>query len=303
MKHYYARGTSVRRTLMLGGTLLTLASTALLAGPAQAADKGSINLAYVEWSSEVASTNVVRAVLEQQGFDVEMSSLSAAAMWQAVASGSADAMVAAWLPTTHEEYFNKVEDSVENLGANLEGTKLGLVVPSYVEDVSTIADLKDHAAEFDGRIIGIDPGAGLMAKTEKVIDEYDLGSAISLQSGSGATMTAMLDSAIKRQEPIVVTGWTPHWMFARWDLKYLDDPEGVYGGSEEIATVVRNGLKDDMPQAYCILDHFHWSPDQMGEVMLMNQEEGSDPYENAKRWVEQHASEVGQWTEGCDSAT
>ena len=37
-------------------------------------------------------------------------------------------------------------------------------------------------------------------------------------------MTAALKSAIANDEEIAVTGWTPHWMFARWDLKYLDDP-------------------------------------------------------------------------------
>src|SRR5690554_7010031 len=54
-------------------------------------------------------------------------------------------------------------------------------------------------------------------------------------------------------------------------------------------TVVRQGLADDMPEAYAILNAFEWTPEQMGEVMLMNQEEGSDPYENRS---EEHTSEL-----------
>ncbi|MGO3004765.1 MAG: glycine betaine ABC transporter substrate-binding protein, partial [Halomonas sp.] len=62
---------------------IRMASLALLAGTgiavssaAQAEeDKGSINLAYVEWSSEVASTNVIAAVLEQAGYEVDLTSL------------------------------------------------------------------------------------------------------------------------------------------------------------------------------------------------------------------------------------
>ncbi|GAB3336845.1 MULTISPECIES: glycine betaine ABC transporter substrate-binding protein [Chromohalobacter] len=280
------------------GAIMMAAGAGLNAGIAQAQDsKGDITLAYVEWSSEVASTNVVRAVLEEQGYNVEMSSLSAAAMWQAVAYGDADGMVAAWLPSTHEQYLNKVGDKVENLGPNLEGTKLGLVVPSYT-DISSIDELDDKADVVNDEIVGIDPGAGLMNLTEKAIDEYDLDDAINLQSGSGATMTAALDSAIKNDEDIVVAGWTPHWMFARWDLKYLDDPKNVYGGAEHINTVVRKGLKDDMPEAYAILDNFEWTPEQMGEVMLMNQEEDSDPYENAKKWVDEHPDVVDEWVNG-----
>ncbi|MBL1269425.1 MAG: glycine betaine ABC transporter substrate-binding protein [Halomonas sp.] len=279
---------------------IRLASLALLAGAgvafssaAQAEEeKGTVNLAYVEWSSEVASTNVIAAVLEQAGYEVDLTSLSAAAMFQALSTGDADAIVAAWLPTTHADYMERLGDSIEDLGPNLDGTKLGLVVPEYT-DVDSIADLNDNADSFNGEIIGIDPGAGLMALSEEVVDTYDL--ELDLRSGSGATMTAALASAINNEEDVVVTGWTPHWMFARFDLKYLEDPENVYGGAEQIHTAVRQGLEDDMPEAYAILDAFEWTPEQMGEVMLMNQEDGSDPYENAKQWVEDNQDVVAEW--------
>ena len=279
---------------------IRLASLALLAGAGVAVssaaqaeeEKGTVNLAYVEWSSEVASTNVVAAVLEQAGYEVDLTSLSAAAMFQALSTGDADAIVAAWLPTTHADYMERLGESIEDLGPNLDGTKLGLVVPEYT-DVDSIADLNDNADSFNGEIIGIDPGAGLMSLTEEVVDTYDL--ELDLRSGSGATMTAALSSAINNEEDVVVTGWTPHWMFARFDLKYLEDPENVYGGAEQIHTAVRQGLEDDMPGAYAILDAFEWTPEQMGEVMLMNQEDGSDPYENAKQWVEDNQDVVAEW--------
>nr|WP_298055764.1 glycine betaine ABC transporter substrate-binding protein [uncultured Halomonas sp.] len=272
--------------------LLTGAGVAISSAALAEEDKGTINLAYVEWSSEVASTNVIAAALEQAGYEVDLTSLSAAAMFQALSTGDADAIVAAWLPTTHADYMERVGGNTEDLGVNLDGTKLGLVVPAYT-DVDSIADLNDNADSFNGEIIGIDPGAGLMALSEEVVDTYDL--ELNLRSGSGATMTAALSSAINNEEDIVVTAWTPHWMFARFDLKYLDDPEEVYGGAEQIHTVVRQGLKDDMPEAYAILDAFEWTPEQMGEVMLMNQEDGSDPYENAKQWVEDNQDTVEQW--------
>ncbi len=276
-------------------SLAMIVGAGIAAGTAQAQEKGSVHLAYVEWSSEVASTNVVRAVLEQAGYEVELTSLSAAAMWQAVASGDADAMVAAWLPTTHADYMERVGDEVDNLGANLDGTKLGLVVPEYT-DVASIGELNDKAEAFNGEIIGIDPGAGLMVLTEEVVDTYVL--ELNLRSGSGATMTAALSSAINNEQDIVVTGWTPHWMFARWDLKYLEDPENVYGGAEQIHTIARQGLEEDMSEAYAILDAFQWTPEQMGEVMLMNQEDDADPYENAKQWVEDNQDVVEDWLNG-----
>src|SRR6056297_408487 len=78
----------------------------------------TVNLIYVEWSSEIASTHVVKAVLEMAGYNVEMTPVSAAAMWKGISTGDADAMVAAWLPTTHGHYLKKVSENVENLGRN-----------------------------------------------------------------------------------------------------------------------------------------------------------------------------------------
>ena len=143
-----------------------------------------------------------------------------------------------------------------------------------------------------GKIIGIDPGAGIMSTTEKAIEEYGLN--FELIEGSGATMTASLKNAIENEKWIVVTGWTPHWKFARWDLKYLEDPKGLYGETEYISTIARKGLSEEMPKAYEFLDNFNWTPDDMGEVMIMN-EESQDPYENAKTWVNENMDKVGEW--------
>ncbi|WNK20921.1 glycine betaine ABC transporter substrate-binding protein [Halomonas piscis] len=277
---------------------IRVTSLALLAGAGLAAgstvhaqDKGTVNLSYVEWASTVASTEVMKVVLEQAGYDVETSSLSAAAMWQSVATGDTDAFLAGWLPATHEDYYAELEDELNDLGPNLEGAKLGMVVPEY-SDVDSIEDMNDHVDSFNGKITGIDPGAGVMRLTEKTIDEYDLD--YDLVSGSGATMTAALKSAIDSNEDIAVTGWTPHWMLARWDLKFLDDPKETYGGSEKIHTIARQGLEDDMPGAYAILDAFEWSSDDMNEVMLM-QEEGNDPAAAAEEWVENNPDKVNEW--------
>ncbi|GAA3910281.1 hypothetical protein GCM10022228_21480 [Halomonas cibimaris] len=291
----FASMTLATGAVLLAGTAQALGTgAALSAESAYAEDRGTINLSYVEWASTVASTEVMKVVLEQAGYTVETSSLSAAAMWQSVATGDTDAFLAGWLPATHEDYYAKLKDDLVDVGANLEGAKLGMVVPEY-SDVNSIADMNDHADSFKGKITGIDPGAGVMRLTEKTIEEYDLD--YDLVSGSGATMTAALKSAIDNNENIAVTGWTPHWMLARWDLKFLDDPKGTYGSTEQIHTIARQGLEEDMPRAYAILEAFKWSSDDMNEVMLM-QEGSDDPYEAARTWVENNPETVSEWLKG-----
>jgi glycine betaine/proline transport system substrate-binding protein len=252
-----------------------------------------VTLAYVEWVAEVASTNVMKVVLEELGYQVKILPVSAAAMWQSLASQDADGMTSAWLPTTHGHYLDQVKDKVENLGPNLVGTRIGLVVPQYVS-IDSITEIKAHADKFDGKIIGIDPGAGIMSLTEQAMADYALND-LKLMEGSGATMTATLADEIKHNSWVVVTGWTPHWMFARWDLKYLEDPKGIYGGEETINTIVRPGLKEEMPEVYAVLDNFHWTPAQCEALIAANQEDGADPYANARQWVENNRDLVTSW--------
>lgn len=250
-----------------------------------------VNLAYVEWDTEIASTNVVGQVLEDLGYNVTLTPLDNAIMWEAVSKGEADGMVAAWLPNTHAPQYKKYKDDLDELGENLSGAKIGLVVPSYM-DVNSIEDLKNQA---DKTITGIEPGAGITAATETAKDEYDNLADWNLLTSSSGAMTTSLAKAIKNKEDIVVTGWSPHWKFAKYDLKYLEDPKGIYGGEETINTFARKGLKEDQPDVYSVLDNFHWTSEDLENVMLeiMN---GKDPKQAAKDWVKANEDKVAEWT-------
>ncbi len=264
-------------------------------------DNKSIKLAYVAWDSEIASTNVVKEVLESKlGYKVEMLQVDAGPMWAGIADGSADAMVAAWLPSTHASYLEQYSSKVEDLGVNLDGTRIGLVVPAYM-DIKSIEDLNqpETASSLKKQIIGIEPGAGIMMATEQAFQDYELKD-YKLVESSSAAMAQELQKAYDNQEPIVVTGWTPHWKFAKMDLKYLDDPKGVYGGDEQIHTMVRKGLKDDMESAYTFLDRFQWEASDMESVMVAIRE-GKSPEEAAKDWVNSHSDKVDAWIKGIES--
>lgn len=145
-------------------------------------------------------------------------------------------------------------------------------------------------------ITGTDPGSGLMRLTAQAVEDYDL-SEWTVQESSAAGMTAQLDAAYKNEEPIIIAAWSPHWMFNTYDLKYLDDPELTYGEPEEIHTLARLGLQDEHPVAYQFLQRFHWTSDDMGEVMIDIQD-GMEPADAAAKWVEANDEKVGEWTEG-----
>ena len=260
----------------------------------EARDKEPVELVYVDWASELASAHVVKTVIEERlDRSCKLLPVTLIAMWEAIAIGDKDGMVAGWLPSLQSRFLEKHRSQVVDLGPNLEGTKIGLVVPEYVS-IDSIGELKEHRESFNHKIIGIDPHAGIMETTEEAMEAYGL-SNYSLVSGSGPTMTTALGNAIEEDRWIVVTGWTPHWKFAEWDLKYLEDPKKVYGDAERIHTVVREGLKKDMPEVYAFLDAFYWKPEHMQKVMLMATDPETSYEEAARQWVRENEELVDGW--------
>lgn len=175
------------------------------------------------------------------------------------------------------------------------GLSLALFAAGCGSD-ATSGDADSVGGQLNYTITGIDAGAGIMAATEKAIEEYGLED-YTLQTSSSAAMTAALAAAYEREEAIVVTGWTPHWKFAKYDLKYLEDPKGIFGESESVHTIARLGLDQDHPSAYQVLENFYWEQDDMGEIMIAVNE-GADPVDAAADWVANNQDKVSEWTDG-----
>ncbi|GEN45752.1 glycine betaine ABC transporter substrate-binding protein [Alkalibacillus haloalkaliphilus] len=257
--------------------------------------EGELELVYVEWDTEIASTHVIGHVLEDLGYDVDVTPLDNAVMWQSVANGEADGMVAAWLPATHGELFEEYQDDLVELGPNFEGAKIGAVVPEYMT-VDSLDELDQYADELGESITGIEPGAGVVQAAEDATETYENLEGWSVDTSSSGAMATALGSAVENEEPIVVTGWSPHWKFAEYDLKYLEDPEGAFGDAETIETMVREGLEEDLPGAYQVLDNFFWEEEEFNSVMAEIQD-GVDPAEAAANFVENNPELVEEWTD------
>lgn len=251
-----------------------------------------IDLAYGNWDTEIASTYVLGQVLEDLGYDVSLTSLDLTIMWEAVATGSSDAMIAAWLPVTNAAQLEEYGDDLDDMGTNLEGAAAGLVVPAYME-ADSIEDLTNEA---DMSITGIESGTGMMAAAELTLEKYENLSDWELNASSAGAMIVVLEQAIENEEEVVAVGWAPHWMFQTHDLKFLEDPMNSFGEAEEIRTFGRLGLEEEMPEAHYVIEQFYWTPDEMGEVML-DISEGASPEDAAEMWIEENPDRVAEWTE------
>ena len=278
--------------IALAGFLLVLIlfTAGCTTGPTEPAKE--ITIGYVTWDCAISSTNVMKQVFEEAGYDVTLVAVDAGPLYRALADGDVDFTTTGWLPYTHEAYWDTYGNRIVYVHDNIPGAaSIGLVVPSYVT-IDSIDELNSVSDKFDSKIIGIEPGAGIMSRTEQAIDEYGLN--YGLVSSSSAGMAAELGSSIDDGEWVVVTGWSPHWMFSRYDVKYLEDPKGVFGGAENIVTLSRQGLETDDPEAYGILTRFEWTIKDITSVMN-NIAGGMSEKDAAKVWIDANPEKVNAW--------
>ncbi|TCK98010.1 glycine betaine/proline transport system substrate-binding protein [Natranaerovirga hydrolytica] len=258
-------------------------------------DTQEVKLAYVNWAEGIAMNYLVHSILEDDmGYQVESTQAQPGVIFASLAEKDYDLFVDAWLPVTHESYMEEFGDDLVDLGYNFEGARIGLVVPSYV-DIDSIDELNDVVDNFGGEIIGIGPGAGIMAATNDAIDVYDLD--FDLVESSDPVMVTMLSEGISDGEWVAVTGWEPHHKFASYDLKFLDDPEGVFGAVENIHTVARDDIHDYLPEVAQLLENFYLDSEQLGDLMGDIAESGDDETELdvARRWKEANQDLVNSW--------
>ena len=258
-------------------------------------EERGVNFGYVNWAEGVAMTNILKVILEEElDYKVNATMADAGVVFTSLADGDVDFFIEGWLPVTHQAYMDEYGDKLEKLGANYEGARIGTVVPSYV-DIDSLEELNAVKDKFEGRIIGIDAGAGVMKATEKAIEDYGL--EMELTTGSGPVMTAALSDAIDNEEWIAVTGWTPHWKFAKWDLKFLEDPKKVYGDSETLYTIAKKGIKEDesLEDAVELIENFKMNDEQLGELMSAFEESNTGEEETAKMWVAENEELVKSW--------
>lgn len=280
---------------MKGITLALTVALALLA-PVAMAQQGLIRIGLHNWPENVAVANMWKELLTKHGYDVKLTTAGISIIYAGIANKSLDVGLEVWMPRTNEPYYDRFAQKINLEDAWYRQTRLGLVVPSYVK-VNSITQLNANKALFTAEtgkpaIIGIGAGAVIMANTEQAIKRYHL--QFDLVNSSSAGMMAALDRAIKRKKPIAVTLWNPHWAFAVYDLKYLKDPLGVYGGGENIHWMSRVGFDKDYPKVARALTNWDMTHAQLGSLMAAVRKAGN-PKDGAQNWIENHRKLVNSW--------
>ena len=217
-------------------------------------NKKEVSIFYPNWSEGIAFTYLAKAALEANGFEVELTNLAPGMIYGELSkeNSKGDVFLDAWLPNTHKDYWADYGDKLVKLGKSFSEGTTGLVVPAYVT-INSIEEMNANKNKFNGEIIGVGAGAGIHANTLKAIDAYKLD--FEQITSSGPAMVASLEKAIKKKEWIAITGWKPHFKWTENDLKYLEDPKGIY--LKDACTIIsRKGFEKDKPKAATFFKNF-----------------------------------------------
>ncbi|WP_067249810.1 glycine betaine ABC transporter substrate-binding protein [Microbacterium resistens] len=255
-------------------------------------DKGTITLGFLpSWTDGLSTAYLLKDQLEKVGYTVEMKTLTEAGpLYTGLAQGDVDIYPSAWPELTHKSYMDKYGKDIEDLGAYYDNAKLTIAVPEYSE-LTSIEDLKGKAAQFDGKIIGIEPGAGLTKQTqESMLPEYGLEGEYELVTSSTAAMLTELKKATEAQKDIVVTLWRPFWANDAFPVKDLEDPKGAMGDPEALHFLATKGFTEKFPEAAELIEGIALDDEQYGalEDLVVNQYDEGQEAEAVAEWVSKY---------------
>lgn len=247
--------------------------------------------AFNGWDESFATAHLLKAVLEEDGYTVKVEAFEAAPAFAGTARGDIDVITDVWMPVTHPQYLEQFGDKLTHLGCWYDNAKLTIAVNDS-SPAKSIADLATMADQYGGKLYGIEPGAGLTKTTrEKAIPEYGLEGFDYVVSSTPA-MLAQVDRATKANENVVVTLWRPHWAYAAYPMRDLEDPKGAMGGAEIISSAGSNDFAEKSPKAAQIVKNLVMNDEQLAELenfMMSDEHQGGRNHDAAvKQWLAQN---------------
>lgn len=275
---------------MFRKALCALAMVGMTVFQAHAEEK-VINMGTLSWEDLTPITGITKKVLEDSGYTVKVTSFSEWGIAYAALSKGDIQILASQIDYVAQDYWNKNKNRLEKISPVSHGLYQAIAVPKYVT-IDSVEQLNDNADKFGNKIVGIEPGSGLMSDAAKAVTDYGL--KLNLLEGSSAAMTAALKSAIDRKEWIAVTIWEPSWMFQKFDLKFLKDPKGSFAPPQGYYWIGRKGFSADNPQAREVIASVYVP---LADITAINGQvkDGKSMDDAVKGWTDSHADLLKRW--------
>jgi glycine betaine/proline transport system substrate-binding protein len=232
--------------------------------------------------------------------------------WVGIERGDTDVLLEIALPN-QQSLLEKSAGTVVKLGQIYGDAGEGFFVPHYVLEgkgapasgLSRVDQLASYQALFDATLY--DESPGWQSTKDNAIRLKAYGIPFKQVALSDAALVATVIRAADRRQPIVFFFSHPHWLFKRYDLRKLDEPnpyhEGCFVHGDGRCAIpsfsawvgARKDLANRAPVFYRMLSHLRISIDDIESMMLKISTEKQPVHDAAGSWVDAHRAEINQW--------
>ena len=308
------------KTMALAGAL----GFGLMAVNAWAEDSSDpIKIVTNNWTSQVVLSNVIGQVLASQGLNVEYKPSDTQLQFTAIASGDMDFQVEVWEGSMAESFDKSLAAGAIDYGSHDAVTREDWWYPTYMEEVcpglpdwkaldACAAKLATAETGSKGRFVGppADWGKHYSERIQALGMNFQ-----EVAVGQAATLWAELQSAYDRKEPVVLFNWTPNFIEAKFEGKFVEfpkyepacltdpkwgqNPDAVYDcgapASGYLKKVGSKQLEEKWPKASAILKKVNFSNPQIAAAAALVDVDGMSPEDAAKKWIDDNADSVKAW--------
>jgi glycine betaine/proline transport system substrate-binding protein len=296
-------------SLFLGGLAQAAAFGASTASePAVGGEPAScqtVRFSDVGWTDVTATTALVAQLLRTIGYTPAITVLSVPVTFASMQKKDVDVFLGNWMPAQEADRAPYLADgSVVVVGPNLTGAKYSLAVPAYAyaAGLRDFQDIKQFGPALNKEIYGIEAGNDGNRLVLKMLkqDLYGLGD-FKLVESSEQGMLAQVERSIRAKQPIVFLAWEPHPMNMRFDIKYLEGGDAVFGpnyGGATIYTVTRKGYATECPNVAHLLTNLKFSLRGESEMMAAILDRHEQPDIAAAEWLKANPTVTKIWLDG-----
>lgn len=271
------------------------------------ASNTSVSLLQQPWDDLDAENMIAKQLLGKLGYQAHIKKLSVAVGAKSLETGKIDGYLGNWWPSQKPDFGDIIASGkVKVLGDLATGTQYAPAIPGKFAkklNIDSLAQLDKHGAAFGYKIYGIESGTPGDKTIKKMIshNDYGLGN-WKLVPSSTPAMLSQAKRAVKRNQPIVFLGWSPHWMVSQFHLVFLKDPKGVWGQAGRIRTVVNANFAKKNPNVTKFLGNMKFSVSEAGQFYVLHDKKHQSYQQIAGDWIKANPQKVKKFLDGVKSA-
>ncbi len=294
------------------------------AGPtAEDADR-AVTIPTHNWSSQLVSAEVVGRVLQDAGYEVEYVPSDSQAVYAAMCEGDVDLVHEVWEGAFGVAFQEQVDAGcVIDAHTHDAVTREEWWYPTYMEeqcpglpDWEALNDCSELFATAEtgdsGRFLGgpVDWLKGDEERVEGLGMNFEV-----VNAGQAATLWSELDAAVANEEPIVLFNWTPNFVEAVYEGKFIEFPEfeeecrtdPAWGINPDLThdcgnpangylkTGVGQHFIDEMPGAYAIVERVDLTNEALAAMAALVDVDGLEVEAAADQWMADNEAVWQSW--------